>query len=212
VTRLCRCGLPALPKRDTCGAEKCVSPNIGRDSRVELDCVSCGKVFKSYRLEARTCSPTCYASYRAASKAASLPSCVVCGEPCERQSHSTCSPKCRAAIIEAHYEASRGRSTERSRKRNAHKRRAYKGKDKRELTAKLSHEQGGGCAVCGGEGEERGDGTKGLVLDHCHVTGVPRSALCSRCNAALGMVREDPRVAERLAEYARYCGLIRGTQ
>ena len=49
------------------------------------------------------------------------------------------------------------------------------------------------------------------MLDHCHATGEPRAMLCVRCNAALGLLREDPAVCRMLAEYAAVCSDHRGT-
>jgi hypothetical protein len=93
-------------------------------------------------------------------------------------------------------------SPERARKRTAHKRLAYRGKDRAELIARLTAEQGGVCACCDSRGTMRGDGSFGLVLDHDHKTGAPRAMLCCRCNAALGLARENPETLRTLAEYA----------
>jgi hypothetical protein len=38
-------------------------------------------------------------------------------------------------------------------------------------------------------------------VDHCHSTGVVRGLLCSRCNLALGHVRDEPESLRRLADY-----------
>lgn len=46
--------------------------------------------------------------------------------------------------------------------------------------------QDGRCAICGETG-----GDKGLVVDHCHVSGRVRGLLCSRCNVGLGTFRDD---------------------
>jgi hypothetical protein len=47
--------------------------------------------------------------------------------------------------------------------------------------------QEGRCAICGNL-----PGKKGLVMDHDHNTGRARELLCSNCNTALGLLREDP--------------------
>ena len=41
----------------------------------------------------------------------------------------------------------------------------------------------------------------GLVVDHCHSDGRVRGLLCSKCNIALGLLREDPAVINRAADY-----------
>lgn len=51
------------------------------------------------------------------------------------------------------------------------------------------------CAICG-SGHE-------LHVDHCHVGGHVRGLLCSQCNTALGLLRENPAVIESAARYVR---------
>jgi len=42
---------------------------------------------------------------------------------------------------------------------------------------------------------------KQLAVDHCHDSGAVRGVLCSGCNTALGMVKDDPRRLRALADY-----------
>lgn len=65
--------------------------------------------------------------------------------------------------------------------------------------------QGGRCYLCGGSDP----GTNDWCVDHCHETGVARFILCTRCNLALGLVLEDPRVAWRLYEATIQCQEIK---
>jgi hypothetical protein len=60
----------------------------------------------------------------------------------------------------------------------------------------LLEAQGGGCAICG-----RPPGRKRLHVDHDHETDAIRGLLCSPCNRAIGLLRDDPEVARRAAEY-----------
>ena len=52
-----------------------------------------------------------------------------------------------------------------------------------------------------------------FVIDHDHVTGKVRGLVCTNCNVALGMIRDNPETARKLAAYleANYspmnCGL-----
>lgn len=67
--------------------------------------------------------------------------------------------------------------------------------------------QEGLCAACGCP-ESRIDPKtrkpKQLYVDHCHVTGRVRGLLCSNCNSALGLLKDDPkRVAGLLAYVER---------
>ena len=39
------------------------------------------------------------------------------------------------------------------------------------------------------------------VVDHCHKTGKVRGILCLQCNAALGLLKENPKIASAAAEY-----------
>jgi CRISPR/Cas system-associated protein Cas10 (large subunit of type III CRISPR-Cas system) len=45
-----------------------------------------------------------------------------------------------------------------------------------------------GCKICGVSPEEHG---KNLAVDHCHDTGQIRGLLCSYCNTAIGLFKED---------------------
>lgn len=65
--------------------------------------------------------------------------------------------------------------------------------------------QGGRCAICDQEPPLR-HGERRLFLDHDHVTGVIRSALCGSCNIALGMIRDSPQLADKLGAYLRAHG------
>jgi len=56
------------------------------------------------------------------------------------------------------------------------------------------------CAICG-QGEE--SLTKGLVIDHCHKTGKVRKLLCTTCNTALGMFKENTMILQTAVEYLK---------
>jgi Recombination endonuclease VII len=58
-------------------------------------------------------------------------------------------------------------------------------------------EQGGTCAACG-DPITLGKTTH---VDHCHRQGYVRGLLCSRCNQALGLLKED---RERIRALLRY--------
>lgn len=57
--------------------------------------------------------------------------------------------------------------------------------------------QGGVCAIC----EEPPDTDRALSVDHCHRGGHVRGILCDRCNHAIGLMRDDPRIANKAVEY-----------
>lgn len=54
--------------------------------------------------------------------------------------------------------------------------------------------QEGKCKICGKFEEV-------LAVDHCHDTKVVRGLLCRSCNAAIGLLGEDPDNARRAMEY-----------
>jgi len=56
----------------------------------------------------------------------------------------------------------------------------------------------GVCALCHQPGKY-----KGLHVDHDHETGRTRALLCSTCNTALGLFKENPELMEQAAEYIR---------
>ena len=55
-----------------------------------------------------------------------------------------------------------------------------------------------GCKICGISPEEYG---KNLSVDHCHDTGKIRGLLCSGCNAALGLLKEDLGTFRKAMQY-----------
>jgi|RhiMetdeSRZDD1v2_1073273.scaffolds.fasta_scaffold435934_2 hypothetical protein len=59
----------------------------------------------------------------------------------------------------------------------------------------LLAQQGGACAICRKQPEQR------LCVDHCHVTQKVRRLLCRRCNLGIGYFGDDPRLLRRAAAY-----------
>jgi hypothetical protein len=43
--------------------------------------------------------------------------------------------------------------------------------------------------------------TKATHFDHCHTTGKFRGWLCTKCNTALGLADEDPKILRAIADY-----------
>src|SRR5262245_57264024 len=68
--------------------------------------------------------------------------------------------------------------------------------------AEMELRQDGRCAICDRGGLE-------LVIDHDHADGHVRGLLCRRCNATLGWLRDEPELAERMAEYLREARITR---
>ena len=64
--------------------------------------------------------------------------------------------------------------------------------------------QAGLCAICGLTTDPKNPlvGHGGLMPDHRHVVPpAPRALLCSRCNTAIGLLRENPEICRAAAEY-----------
>lgn len=61
----------------------------------------------------------------------------------------------------------------------------------------LFESQGRKCALCRSEKSD----AKNFVVDHDHKTGVVRGILCSYCNRALGMFKDDIEVLNKAIRY-----------
>jgi hypothetical protein len=61
----------------------------------------------------------------------------------------------------------------------------------------LLDSQGGVCAVC-----KKADWNgRGPFVDHDHDTGKVRGIICNKCNTALGMIGDDPKIARAMGDY-----------
>ena len=61
----------------------------------------------------------------------------------------------------------------------------------------LYKEQGGRCYLCGCTQK------RNLTVDHDHVSGNVRRLLCSPCNQALGLFKDNPQTIMKAAEYVQ---------
>lgn len=62
--------------------------------------------------------------------------------------------------------------------------------------ARMHQEQDGSCAIC-----RELVALEDIHVDHCHVSGKVRGLLCSACNKALGLLKDDPKRCIVMAEY-----------
>lgn len=60
--------------------------------------------------------------------------------------------------------------------------------------------QTGCCKICKIAQSEL---TKALAVDHCHLTGKVRGLLCSDCNTAIGLLKDDPKLTNAATEYLK---------
>lgn len=61
------------------------------------------------------------------------------------------------------------------------------------------NKQGGMCAICGTEDS----GKRGFCVDHNHVTGKLRGALCGKCNRGIGLLQDNHEIVQKAADYLR---------
>lgn len=61
--------------------------------------------------------------------------------------------------------------------------------------------QNGRCGICRRRMYSKRH--KRLAVDHCHASGRIRGLLCHNCNTALGLLRDDPEVIMRAAEWIK---------
>jgi hypothetical protein len=66
--------------------------------------------------------------------------------------------------------------------------------------AQMLSVQGGACLICRRSPRGR---QKALCVDHCHSTGKVRGLLCSSCNSALGLLKEDVDRMQSMIRYVR---------
>lgn len=66
----------------------------------------------------------------------------------------------------------------------------------------LLRKQDNKCAICK-SAPPQGRTTR-FHIDHNHSTGLHRGLLCSDCNTALGLLRDDPAILLAAIEYLRY--------
>ena len=62
----------------------------------------------------------------------------------------------------------------------------------------LFEKQNGCCAICN---RHQTEFKKRLAIDHCHTTNVIRGLLCSSCNTALGLLKDDTNALQNAIEY-----------
>lgn len=60
--------------------------------------------------------------------------------------------------------------------------------------------QKGCCGICG---KHQIQEYYSLAIDHSHSTGKVRGLLCSNCNTALGLLKEDPEIMKKAIEWVQ---------
>jgi hypothetical protein len=85
--------------------------------------------------------------------------------------------------------------------KNSYYKRNY-GIDEADLKA-MKEEQDYKCYICSSEGFMIGNNnhSEKLAVDHDHETGKVRKLLCHNCNRALGLMKDDPELLRKAANY-----------
>ena len=65
----------------------------------------------------------------------------------------------------------------------------------------MSKHQNDACAICN---TPKSQLIRDLCVDHNHITNKVRGLLCDPCNKALGFIRDNPKVAIKMAEYLEF--------
>lgn len=160
-------------------------------------CEVCKREYMSKNAAQRICSHECLAqnprrsgpkTWSAARRAAAVKTrvCAMCGAEFAAQGpRKYCTPSCRN---KAAWITRKSRPNSSQRNREAH----------RAEVNRLLALQGGVCAIC-----KLGKwATKQYWhLDHDHMTGKNRGALCSRCNLGLGLFQDRPESLRAAADY-----------
>lgn len=101
-----------------------------------------------------------------------------------------------AAFRESHKETVRQWASANPEKKKAQRVRKY-GMTPAEVDQMLES-QGNACAIC--NHTERKEKMFPMI-DHCHKTGAVRGILCSRCNMAIGLMRDSPDLLRKAIDY-----------
>lgn len=69
----------------------------------------------------------------------------------------------------------------------------------------MLNNQNGVCFICNNkESVFRNGKTYDLSVDHCHETQLNRGLLCRNCNTALGMLKDNPKLLRKAADYIEF--------
>jgi len=72
-----------------------------------------------------------------------------------------------------------------------------------EIYEAMAVQQNGVCAICKNpeQSVDKDGAPRRMPVDHCHKTGKVRALLCTACNRALGLFKDDPSVLQAAAKY-----------
>lgn len=105
--------------------------------------------------------------------------------------------RCIEDVREENHRTTTGRVSPRA--RQLHQRRVSRHGMTVATFAAMKRQQGGGCAIC----RRIPLNSRGLVIDHNHVTNEVRGLLCFACNSAVGLFQDDPALLAAAIDYLK---------
>lgn len=108
--------------------------------------------------------------------------------------------RCIEDLREENHRSETGRESPRA--RNLHQKRVARHGMSLAGFAALKRQQGGGCAIC----RRIPLNSRGLVIDHNHVTDEVRGLLCFACNSGVGLFQDDPALLAAAIDYLKARG------
>jgi hypothetical protein len=119
--------------------------------------------------------------------------CNGCGNTSPMSTFGNLTTHCKACQVERH----------RIRVRNDRRRKGLWEQYKMTITEyeAMYAAQNGVCAICSKTTKGRGEAKNTLAVDHNHTTGKIRGSLCSHCNTALGLFKDNVDLLESAKRY-----------
>ena len=125
-------------------------------------------------------------------------------------------PQCRTCYNQArkkNYDPEKDRARakawyKRNRQKVREKQMLYKYGLTTEQYSKMVADQQNKCKIC----EKKMTGVREPAIDHCHVSGNVRDLLCANCNAAIGLLQDDPEIIKNAARYVEYHNTLKADE
>jgi endogenous inhibitor of DNA gyrase (YacG/DUF329 family) len=128
--------------------------------------------------------------------------CRWCEKEIKAPRRAFCSDRCQTAHWESQHRDAKRLAETKWRKEHPDRARAKQLRDNYGITIEQYNQmfdaQDGKCAICG---RHQSEFKRHLSVDHDHTTGKIRKLLCTACNSAVGLLRENVEIAQNLISY-----------
>jgi len=164
------------------------------------ECPYCGSMFIPKKSNAQICSDLCRSRKRADSISKlrqSARQCIRCGT--KENLQKVGKPVCLDCRIDK-------RDPEKSKRKELLRKFSKYGLTENEFETMLQN-QNHRCAICLTDDPK----TKGWCIDHCHTTKIVRGILCSNCNSAIGLMKENTFALRAAIEYLCRANMLSDT-